>query len=160
MIRSSTTFLKIVIVLMGVDVLAICGTVLPIIAIDLADGPALAKWVVYPILAGICISVLPFILALYQGWKLLTFIDQNIAFSELSVSALKKIKQYAWMISGIYVALMPLFYIFAEKDDAPGVILIGMLFIFSPFVIAVFASVLQKLLKNAIDLKQENDLTV
>ena len=54
---------------------------------------------------------------------------------------------------------MPLFYLIAEKDDAPGIILIGMALIFASMVIAVFA-VLQKLLKEAIDIKSENDLTV
>ncbi|SFF04543.1 Protein of unknown function [Paenibacillus algorifonticola] len=55
---------------------------------------------------------------------------------------------------------MPLFYLLAEKDDAPGIIVIGMVMIFASMVIAVFAAVLQKLLKEAIDIKSENDLTV
>ncbi|MNP73480.1 hypothetical protein D3C76_1701990 [compost metagenome] len=55
---------------------------------------------------------------------------------------------------------MPLFYLIGEKDDAPGVIVIGMVMIFASMVIAVFAAVLQKLLKDAIELKSENDLTV
>ena len=45
-------------------------------------------------------------------------------------------------------------------DDAPGVILIGLILIFASMVIAVFAAVLQKLLKEAIDIKSENDLIV
>ncbi|KYD16710.1 hypothetical protein B4119_0276 [Parageobacillus caldoxylosilyticus] len=48
----------------------------------------------------------------------------------------------------------------AEVDDAPGIILIGMVIIFGCMVVAVFASILQKLLKNAIDIKSENDLTI
>jgi hypothetical protein len=55
---------------------------------------------------------------------------------------------------------MPLFYLVADKDDAPGIIVIGMIIIFASMVIAVFAAVLQKLLKEAIDIKSENDLTV
>lgn len=55
---------------------------------------------------------------------------------------------------------MPLFYLIAEADDAPGIILIGMLLIFAALVIAVFAAVLQKLLQEAIHIKSENDLTV
>jgi len=60
----------------------------------------------------------------------------------------------------LYVVGMPLFYLIAEMDDAPGIILIGLVMIFAALVIAVFAAVLQKLLKNAIDIKSENDLTV
>ena len=55
---------------------------------------------------------------------------------------------------------MPIFYLIAEADDAPGIILIGMVIIFAALVIAVFAAVLQKLLQEAIDIKSENDLTV
>ncbi|MNH47651.1 hypothetical protein D3C87_2190160 [compost metagenome] len=55
---------------------------------------------------------------------------------------------------------MPLFYLMAEKDDAPGIIVIGLILIFASMVIAVFAAVLQRLLKEAIELKSEIDLTV
>ncbi|MNC71843.1 hypothetical protein D3C75_1228060 [compost metagenome] len=58
------------------------------------------------------------------------------------------------------MAGLPLFYLMAEKDDAPGIIVIGLVIIFASMVIAVFAAVLQKLLKEAIELKLENDLTV
>lgn len=45
-------------------------------------------------------------------------------------------------------------------DDAQGLIVIGMIPPFTSVIIAVFAAVLQKLLKNAIDIKAENDLTI
>ena len=79
---------------------------------------------------------------------------------ELSVKALKKIKYCAITISSLHVLVLPLFYLFAEKDDAPGVIFVGLVVPFASMVIAVFAAVLQKLLKDAIDIKSENDLTV
>ncbi len=55
---------------------------------------------------------------------------------------------------------MPLFYLVAERDDAPGIILIGMIIIAASIVVAVFAAVLQKLLQQAINYKKENELTV
>jgi len=55
---------------------------------------------------------------------------------------------------------MPLYYIVARAGDAPGIIVIGIVFIFAPLVVSVFAAVLQKLLQNAIDIKRENDLTI
>ena len=48
----------------------------------------------------------------------------------------------------------------AEVDDAPGLIILGMVIIFASMVIAVFAAVLQRLLQEAINIKSENDLTV
>jgi len=96
----------------------------------------------------------------YQAFQLLRYIDENKAFSELSVNALKMIKKCAVTISGLHILVLPLFYLFAEMDDAPGVIFVGLLVPFASLVIAVFAAVLQKLLRNAIDIKSENDLTI
>ena len=111
-------------------------------------------------LIGVYATAIAYFVALFTTIKLLSYIDQNIAFSELSVKALIKIKYCAIIISSVYVVGMPLIYYAAEVDDAPGLILIGMVIIFASFVVAVFAAVLQKLLKNAIDIKSENDLTV
>jgi hypothetical protein len=105
-------------------------------------------------------AAIPFYFALYQAFKLLSYIDKNKAFSELSVKALKNIKYCAITISALYVVIIPFVYLVAEKDDAPGLIIIGMVPIFASMVVAVFAAVLQKLLKNAIDIKSEYDLTV
>ncbi|MDM5326781.1 helix-turn-helix domain-containing protein [Neobacillus sp. CF12] len=41
------------------------------------------------------VSAIPFYFALYQAFTLLSYIDKNKAFSEISVKALKKIKNYA-----------------------------------------------------------------
>ncbi|HHY82777.1 MAG TPA: DUF2975 domain-containing protein [Clostridiales bacterium] len=55
---------------------------------------------------------------------------------------------------------LPFFYIVAEKDDAPGLIIIGMTIAGIAFVIFVFASVLNRLLQDVIAIKTENDLTI
>jgi Protein of unknown function (DUF2975) len=104
--------------------------------------------------------VIPFFGALVQAFKLLSYIDKNQAFSELSVKALKNIKICALTISGLYVVILPFVFLVAELDDAPGLVIIGMVPVFASMVIAVFAAVLQRLLKEAIDIKSENDLTV
>ena len=90
----------------------------------------------------------------------LTLIDRNEAFSNLSVIALKKVKYCAFTISGLYFLSLPLFYVIAEKDDAPGLIFIGVAFIIAAMGVAIFATILQKLLENAIEMKSEIELTV
>jgi len=156
--KRETLFLKIAVFLIGTPVLALCVFGLPWLAKDTA-GSELA-YLIYGILVVMYVSAIPFFGALYQAIRLLSYIDKNNAFSELSVKTLKNIKYCATTITVLYVAGMPLFYLVGERDDAPGVIVIGMMFVFAPLVIAVFAAVLQKLLKNAIDIKSENDLTV
>ncbi|WP_407066435.1 DUF2975 domain-containing protein [Geobacillus sp. TFV-3] len=69
----------------------------------------------------------------------------------------------SWQAYVFFLALLCIFCLqktFAEKDDAPGVIFVGLLVPFASFVIAVFAAVLQKLLQQAIEIKQENELTI
>lgn len=158
--KKETFFLKLSVFFIGIIVLAICLFVLPLIARDAAESSLKMAYVLYSILLVMYVTTIPFFIALHQAFKLLIYIDANNAFSELSVNALKNIKKCATTISLLYALSMPLFYIVGEVDDAPGAILIGMIFIFAPMVIAVFAAVLQRLLKNAIDIKDDNDLTI
>jgi hypothetical protein len=78
--RSSTLFLKFVIVLMGIAALVVCVFILPgVIGEVSAEGYD-------PILLGMYVTAIPFFIVLYQGLKLLNYIDKNTAFSELSVN--------------------------------------------------------------------------
>ncbi|ABY43999.1 MULTISPECIES: DUF2975 domain-containing protein [Bacillus] len=158
--QRSTLFLKTAIILIGIPVLALCIFLVPNIGNYAAELYPDIAYIKYLILINLYATVVPFYFALYQAFKLVSFIDKGNAFSKLSVRALKKIKQCAVTISILYVVGMPLFYLVAERDDAPGIIILGMLLIFASMVIAVFAAVLQRLLKDAIDIKSENDLTV
>lgn len=156
--HGSTLFLKIAVFLIGtpVFILSIIGLV------SLVKNPATPEYayILYPIVTGMFLTTIPFYFALYQALKLLGYIDKNEAFSQFSVEALKKIKFCAITISGVYIVIMPFIFLLADKDDAPGAIIMGAVPIFSSIVIAVFAAVLQRLLQVAIDIKSENDLTV
>lgn len=158
--HGTTLFLKIAVILIGIPVLALCIFVVPKIGQYAGELYPDFAFIQYLFWIDLYAAAIPFYFALYQAFRLLSYIDQNNAFSELSVEALKKIKYCAITLSGVYVVGMPLFYLIAERDDAPGIILIGMVIIFASMVIAVFAAVLQRLLKEAIDIKSENDLTV
>lgn len=154
----STLFLKLAVFLLGIPALILYGVGFPY----LVKNPANPEYahMLYPIVIVIFVSVIPYIIALVQAFRLLSYIDQNIAFSERSVKSLKNIKFCAISISSLYVIGLPFIFMVAELDDAPGLVLIGMLLIFAPLVIAVFAAVLQRLLQEAINIKTENDLTV
>ncbi|MEG7843668.1 DUF2975 domain-containing protein [Bacillus mobilis] len=158
--QGSTLFLKTAIILIGIPVLALCIFLIPNIGNYAAKLYPDIAYIKYLVLINLYATVIPFYFALYQAYKLVSYIDNGNAFSKLSVRALKKIKQCAVTISILYAVGMPLFYLVAEKDDAPGIIIIGIILIFASMVIAVFAAVLQRLLKDAIDIKSENDLTV
>jgi hypothetical protein len=106
------------------------------------------------------VPAIPFYIALYYGFKLLHQIDTNKVFSEYSVKALTYIKYCGFIISGLYAVGMPYIFHVAQRDDAPGVVLIGFIFTFAPLIVATAAGIFQKLLQRVIDIKSENELTV
>ncbi len=152
--RGSTIFLRLAIFLLGTGVLALClFGLLPMIISGQAGYYR-------PLFTGMLIPAIPFFLALYQALKLLSYIEKNKAFSELSVKALKNIKYCGIAISILYAAGMPYIIYVADKDDAPGVVALGLVIVFASAVIATAAAVFQKLVQHAVDIKSENDLTV
>lgn len=158
--KRETIFLKMVIVLMALPVLAICIFVVPPMSAFM--GEMMPEWpfLRWILMIALYITALAYFIALYQSLKLLGYIDKGVAFSDLSVKALKNIKYCALAIAGIYILCLPAILYTAQVDDAPGLGGLGMVITFGAFVIAVFAAVLQKLLENAIEIKSENDLTV
>lgn len=158
--RASTFFLKAVIIVMAIAVTVMCAFLFPSlwkgVPLEWPQLTALAR----PTLISFYLTIIPFMIALYQAFRLLQYIDSNIAFSEQSVKALQSIKFCAIAMSALYMAGMPLAFMIADLDDAPGLIIISFAAACSPLVIATFAAVLQKLVRSAIDLKMENDLTI
>lgn len=156
-----TILLKLALVVMTLVALILCVFAVPSIGEGLAiEFPQIAS-IRYPAMFGLWATSLPFFYVLYQAYRLLRYIDKNVAFSDLAVTALRKIKYGATtMFVMCILTLLPIFYIVAELDDAPGLILMGMVVVSIPFAVAGFAALLQKLLRNAIEIKSENELTV
>ena len=156
--KSSTIFLQVVIVLIGIVALAI------MIRFPLTEGRAVSldlfsiysdPFILYGYLASI-----PFFVALYQAFKLLGYIGQNQVFSLSSVRALRTIK-YCAIIQSILIVMAVLYIRLTVKDDDPaGFIAMGLFLIFVSTVIATAAAVFEKTLQSAVDIKSENDLTV
>lgn len=158
--RLSTIFLKIVIFFMGIAALVFCVFILPEFANRMTIIPE-GAFLKYPFLICAFTTMIIFFFALYQAIKLLGYIDKSEVFSNPSIKTLKNMK-----ISGIimtlllYLSSMPMAYLVAEAEDAPGLIIIGFAICSIPLVVAIFIAVLQRLLQEAIDIKSENDFTV
>ncbi len=159
--RASTLFLKAALIVIALIVLVSCFFAFPNIWNGLpAEWPTIPTGLLYPGLITFYLTLIPFLIALYQAFRLLQFIDKNTAFSDASIGALRNIKFCAIAMSVLYWMSMPLIFTVADLDDAPGLIIIWAAFASAPLVIATFAAVLQKLVQNAIDMKTENDLTI
>lgn len=152
--NGSTLFLRGVVLSFAAVILGLCLFALP--AGIASDNTGMYKW----ILLGLYVPAVPFFLAIHQTMKLLGYIDNNTAFSDLSVAALRIIKRCAAIIAGLFSLGMPYIFYAADQDDAPGVVALALVIIAASVAIAVIAAVLERLLQNAISIKKENDLTV
>ncbi|HET9905180.1 MAG TPA: DUF2975 domain-containing protein [Anaerolineales bacterium] len=156
--QGSTLFLKIVISLIGIVTLAAMirlpqleGRSANLDLISIYEDPL----IIYTFLASI-----PFFIALYQGFKLLGYVDQNRVFSQLALEAVKKIK-YCAMSLPVLIIIGEAYIIFgANGDDAAGPVALGIFATFASIVIATGVAIFERLLQNAVDLKSENDFTV
>lgn len=154
--RSASYILSGVIILVGLFFLAISLFALPVaIRAELAGD-----FDYLPILIAMSASTVPLFVTLFQAHKLMALIRKNKAFSEASVCAVRRIKNCSLVIAGIYTLGSPYVFYVADRDDAPGVFAVTLLFIAAALVIAAGAAVMQRLLQNAVALKKENDLTV
>ncbi len=157
--RSSTLFLKIVLILMALGVLVLFVFWLPEIGSKKASADPEIAYLQYPFLIYIYASSVPFFAALYQAFKLLNYIDENKGFSELSVKALKNIKYCAITIVAL-LSIGILYVSFFVEGDKANILNLGLIITFATSVIVTFAAVLQKLVQNGLDIKSENDLMV
>lgn len=156
--RGSTTFLKVIIFLIGIAVFAVCIFLLPEAATrDAIERPG--DYSLYPLLVcayGICIT---FSVALYQVFKLLTYIEKNNAFSEFSLQSLKVIKNCIFTV--IFFILLAIVYLRVHAqftgDDAAGPISLGLMGILATSIIAAIVDVLQKPIKNVLVSQPKNN---
>ena len=158
--RGSTIFLRLVISLIAIAALAVCVFPLPrMIAKEAAKTPDTA-WQIYLFLVGAYIQAALFLFALYQAFKLLTYIDGNKTFSELSIRALRQIKYSAITISILAVTGIAAVMVISAGtgEDSAGPVMMGLIMTFASSVVAAVAAVLQTQVQKAIDIKKEGPL--
>ena len=156
--RTSTLFLKVVILLIAVIALAI------MIRFPQTEGRAanldLISIYTDPLIIYMYIASIPFFAALYQAIKLLSFVDKNKIFSQAAVKAVRNIKYCAMAVIGFIVVGEAFLILSANGDDVAGAVALGIYTTFATIVITTAIAIFERLLQNAVDIKSENDLTV
>jgi hypothetical protein len=157
--RSSTIFLQVVFVLIGIGALAFLLWE-PNIEGRNKHSTLFEVYFKDPFLAYAYIASIPFFVALYQAFKVLGYAGQNKKiFSQEAVKALRTIKYCALAIIG-FVAVSVIFMIGGDPEDRPPGVVMRVVITFGSIVIATAAAIFERILQNAVDLKSENDLTV
>ena len=156
--KRSSTFLQVVIVLIGIGTFALMLWE-PHIEGRNVHATLFEIYFKDPFLAYAYIASIPFFVALYQAFKVLGYIRQDKTFSQATVKALRTIKYCAIAIIG-FVAVGVIFLVFGDKDDRPAGVFMRILITFASMVVATAAAVFERIWQNAVDIKSENDLTV
>jgi len=156
--RSSTVFLQIVVVLIGIGALALMLWE-PHIEGRNKDATLFEIYFKDPFLAYAYIASVPFFVALYQAFKVLGYAGQNKIFTQEAVNALRTIKYCAITMIG-FVVVSVIFLLRGDPEDRPPGVVMRVLITFGSIVIASAAAMFERILQNAVDLKSENDLTV
>ena len=157
--KSSTIFLQLVVVLIGIGALAFMLWE-PHIEGRNAHATLFQIYFNDPFLAYAYTASVAFFVALYQAFKLLGYIGRNEVFSLHSVRALRTIKYCAIVIVGFIIPAEAYLFIVRPGDDIAGGVFMGLLISFISIVVATAAAVFEKTLQSAVDIKSENDLTV
>lgn len=157
--RSSTVFLQVLVVLIGIGALALLLWV-PHVEGRNARATLFEIYFKDPFLAYVYTGSLSFFVGLYHAFKVLGYVRQNQTFSPATVKALRTIKYCALVIMG-FVALGVVFILMqGDNEDRPAGVFMSLLVTFASIVVATVAAVFERILQNAVDLKSENDLTV
>lgn len=153
--KSSTIFLQVVIVLIGLAALAfLLGE--PHLEGRNAHATPFEIYFQDPFLAYAYVASIPFFVALYQAFQVLGYVGQDNAFSPAAVKGLRTIKYCALALIG-FVAVSVIFMPFADPDDGPPGVVMRLLIALATIVVATAAAMCERLLQNAVDLKSQRD---
>ena len=156
--RSSTAFLQVVIVLIGMGALALMLWE-PHLEGRNKHATVFEVYFKDPFLAYVYTGSIPFFVAIYQAFKLLGYAGQNRIFSSAAVMALRTIKYCAIAIMG-FVVVSVVFMPFDDPDDRPPGVVMRIFVVFTSIVVAAAAAMFERILQHAVDMKSEHDLTV
>lgn len=137
-------YLKLVLFIIVTPILGFFIFVLPRVITGLTEVIPVPVFWRYPGLIALYAATIAFIFGLYQSIKLLININKDKVFSQITRKSLKNIKYCTGTISTLYVISMPLLYLMADKDDAPGILLFGLVVTFVTAVSASYAAVFEK----------------
>ena len=134
--------LRIIILLSAAAGVIVSIFVLPSFGTAVAKNFPAFSFFQYPIIIGLYAAAICFFYALIQLWLLLNTYDRE---GTLEAKRLRAIRNSAIVFSVLYALFaMPIIFLATEADDAPGLILFGMLLDSFPIGAASVAAILER----------------
>ncbi|MEN9912878.1 MAG: hypothetical protein RLY66_286 [Candidatus Parcubacteria bacterium] len=150
--KSSTIFLQIVTVLIGIGALVLLLWE-PQLEGRNINATLFEIYFKDPFLVLVYAGSIPFFIAVYQAFKVLGYVRQDKVFSQMAVKALRTIKYCALTIIG-FVLVEEIFIMLNHgNDDAAGGIFMGVLITFGSVVVIAASAMFEQILQNVVDTK-------
>lgn len=143
--NKKTFFLKIVLTLMFIFVAIICCFAAPQLIIEGIISDEVEFWFVLPFSILMSLVLFPVAYAIVQTWRLFINIEKDNFYSENSAKRLKNIMYSGIVATVLFVGMLPSIFYFTEMDDAPGLAVLGLIFVGASAAISVFASLIRDL---------------
>lgn len=103
----------------------------------------------------------------FLGFRVLFFLNHILscikgpdAFSNKTLKLVVQVKNTILAISVIMLGILPFFYRAADIEDAPRVMVIGLIIVMIPFIAYIFSQIVEELFKKATSIQVESDLTI
>jgi len=151
-------FLRVVLVLFGIGALALLLWE-PHIEGRNAHATLFEIYFKDPFLAYAYVASIPFFVGLYHAFKVLGYAGSDRAFSLPALRSVRIIKICAIALV-CFVVGAGVFIFSGHDDDRAGGVFIGVVIAFASIVVATSMAVLERALRNAVNMQSEHDLTV
>lgn len=156
--KIKTTFLKLILVGFALFIFFLCFLLTIGMVFSINEHTIFLEQIIASM--SLYLSAIASLAILYNMYRILQLIDKNAAFSNLSLKYVKSIFRLTIMEFVVLLGILPFFMYVANHDDAPGFMIISFGILMIPLAVATLISILEKLLVNAIELKDDNELTI
>lgn len=140
-----TLFLKITLIAMMIPIVLLSCVAAPQMLIEAIQSDEVNIWFVMSFSVFMFLLLFPYAIAVFQTFILFINIEKGEYYSKKSVRNFDIIKYCAIIALILFIAMLPSIFYFSEIDDAPGLALLGLIFVFASGSIAVFATVMKDL---------------
>jgi hypothetical protein len=131
--------LKAALIGLSLPLLFLCFYGLPFVVIDTFRQHHEMGEIIYPVVFLLYILSVPYFYVLILGFKLLINFNQGKIFSQNSHEIMKKINFSLIIVSSALIIIQPFLYVMAQREDAPGILLLGLIFTFGAVVLTLFS---------------------
>lgn len=155
--KLKTRLLKLALVGLGAFLLVLATIFTMSLITEGTTGMSAIAWLFF---AAVGLTAFFGLWTLFYLYQIVDLIAKNNSFSERTLVLVAKVKHQILAAAISFCGILPFVAQVADLEDAPGLILVGMGPILLPFAAYLFSLIVEELFKNAISLKNEQDLTI